>query len=204
MLRILTVILFACLPLLVAGQSPEGSPNPGPAIWGRVQRQYPLDKHYAVEFTFDRSQPTMRGPSSDGKMIFSAGRYQTRLKEIAWYYNGDTLWEHLPLLRKVEIRPDIHPMALSPAELFLILGRVPVSVRQHGEMEMEGNLCDKLKLDFTGRNLPYQTAYLWITKDLQIVKIVFLDTTQTSTTMQIKSLKAIPEPSAGTFRLPSP
>ncbi len=203
MVRSLTAMLL-WLPLFALGQSPGGSStNPGPAIWGRAQRQYPLDQHYEVQFTFDRSLPTMRGPASSGTLIFSAGRYQIKLDELVWYFNGDTLWEYQPQLRKVEIQSGIHPMALSPAELFLILDRVPVTVRQHGEMEINGAVCDKLKLDFTGRNLPYHTAYLWVTKEEGIAKIVFLDTTQTSTTLQIKSLKAIPEPPASTFRLPS-
>lgn len=133
-------------------------------------------------------------------MTYSNGMFVAVLPEITWYFNGDTLWEFVPATRELLISEKPEQDVLSPSEILEILTRIPVSVRHHGATPYNGEACDRLKLDFSGRNLPYETVYLWVNPEKELVKVIFLDQWQNSTTIAISSIKETLEPDSSEFR----
>lgn len=193
-------ILLFLSPLLLIAQRP----GQGARLWEELKRTYPGDEHYRVRFSYDRRSPMTRSAPETAMMIYSKGRYVAILPKITWYFNGDTLWEYISDTKEVLITEHPDSYVLSPSEILEILTRRPVFVRHHGQMQHNGDLCDRLKLDFSGRALPYETVYLWIDPQGSLVKVIFLDQWQTSTTIIIESIQNVPEPQSSDFRCTAP
>lgn len=178
-------------------------PGLGARIWDDIRAQYPKNEHYLVMFSYERRSPMTRSAPEKAMMTYSAGKFVAILPEITWYFNGDTLWEYVPSLNKVTISDGPGESALSPSEILEILYRPPVSARHHGTIEYEGEHCDKVKLDFHGRKLPYEVAYIWVNEDHEMRKIIFVDQWQNATTIVIYSIRKTQAPSPAQFRFSS-
>lgn len=196
--------IFLCLSLHSIGSLFAQEPGHGAKLWDDICAQYPQDQHYVVMFSYERRSPMTRSAPEKAMMTYSAGKFVAILPEITWYYNGDTLWEYVPSLNELTIRDRPGETALSPSEILEILNRPPVSARHHGTVELEGEICDKIKLDFHGRHLPYVMAYIWVSQSKEMRKIIFVDQWQTATTIVIYSIRKTAAPSPSEFRFSSP
>ncbi len=195
--------LLLCLPMLSVGGLFAQQPGYGAKIWDDIRAQYPKDQHYLVMFSYERRSPMTRSAPERAMMTYSAGNFVAILPEITWYFNGDTLWEYVPSLDKVTISDRPSETALSPSEILEILFRPPVSARHHGTVDFNGETCAKIRLDFHGRTLPYEMAYIWVNQDQQMKKIIFVDQWQTATTIVIYSIRKTTAPSPDQFRFSS-
>ncbi|MDP5168728.1 MAG: hypothetical protein NWR72_00665 [Bacteroidia bacterium] len=140
-----------------------------------------------------------RSAPAKGSMTYSEGKFKLTLPDLSWYFNGDTLWEQVDGRYNVEIRLGLDPKALSPSEMLEVLNRQPASVKHYGIMDHNGEMCDRLKIDFSGKSLPYETVFLWVNTKRQIVKVLFMDQHQVATTIVLHSIKPIPTPNPLTF-----
>ena len=192
----LTGIFLILSPVFVIAQQP----GQGARLWQELKTVYPSDHHYLVVFSYERRSPMTRSAPETAMMTYSNGMFVAVLPEITWYFNGDTLWEFVPATRELLISEKPEQDVLSPSEILEILTRIPVSVRHHGATPYNGEACDRLKLDFSGRNLPYETVYLWVNPEKELVKVIFLDQWQNSTTIAISSIKETLEPDSSEFR----
>ncbi len=172
----------------------------GAGIWEDAQDKYPRDAHYRVIFSFERHSPMMRSSPEKASMIYSKGQFAAFLPSVSWFYNGDTLWEYAVEERRVLISEEMNPDAFSPSEIIDVLARRPVSVKHHGQQDHNGEICDRLKLDLSGRGLSYESVFLWINQDQELRKLVFLDRWQVSTTIHIFRIEPIDPPPSSAFR----
>ncbi len=177
-------------------------PGLGSKIWEEAKAQFSAHDHYEVDFVLEQNSPISRNKPLKGHMIYSAGKFVVSMPQTTWYFNGDTLWEYQREPREWMERKGLDPVALYPAEMLHVLTRQPLSVRHFGKMEQAGVSCDKLKLDMSGRSLPYETAFLWTTPQREVMKVIFLDQWQISTTVLLERVSRIPKPSEEQLRKP--
>lgn len=202
--------MYARLALLLCfSMSPIGSlfaqqPGHGAKIWDEIRAEYPKDEHYLVMFSYERRSPMMRSAPEKAMMTYSDGKFVAILPEITWYYNGDTLWEYVASMDELTISDRPSETTLSPSEILEILNRPPVSARHHGTVDFNGENCDKIKLDFHGRALPYEMAYIWVNQNQEMKKIIFVDQWQTATTIVIYSIRKTEAPTPAQFRFSLP
>lgn len=196
--------IILSLPMMMFGSLFAQQPGHGAKIWDEIRAKYPKDEHYLVMFSYERRSPMTRSAPEKAMMTYSQGKFVAILPEITWYFNGDTLWEYVPSLDKVTISDRPGETALSPSEILEILYRPPVSARHHGNIEFDGENCDKIRLDFHGRELPYEMVYIWVNPNQQMRKIIFVDQWQTATTIVIYSIRKTTAPSPSQFRFSLP
>lgn len=174
----------------------------GSRIWEETLGWFSQSDHYQVIFTYARQQPMARNIPMEGEMLYSRGRYHVVLPELEWYYDGETQWEYLMELQQVTRRHQPDPMALSPVEVLRVLTLQPVSVTYGGSQTVRGVECERIRLNFQGRDLPYESAMIWVDQQRQPQKVVFLDRFQVSTSIDILQIRPVDTPPVQAFRFP--
>lgn len=197
------LVILLCVSMMPISSLFAQQPGQGAKIWDEIRAQYPKDEHYLVMFSYERRSPMTRSAPEKAEMTYSAGKFVAILPEIVWYYNGDTLWEYVASLDELTISDRPSETTLAPSEILEILYRPPVSARHHGTVVFEGENCDKIKLDFHGRSLPYEMAYIWVNQEQEMRKIIFVDQWQTATTIVIYSIRKTAAPAPSVFRYSS-
>lgn len=201
MLTRLAVLLYL-LTISLTGTLAQ-QPGYGAKVWEDIRAKYPKQENYLVMFSYERHAPMTRSAPEQAIMTYSDGKFVAILPEITWYFNGDTLWEYVAEANEVSISDRPSENALAPSEILEILQRPPVSARHHGYVDYNGEQCDKIKLDFRGRSLPFAQVYIWVNPDREMKKIIFVDQWQTTTTIVIHSIRKTETPDDSKFRFSS-